>query len=117
MRSAAGLLVLASLILGGCEDGKPITPPPAEERPSAPSAAETPPAPVPTASPTPPPAQPSTHGATGVGDTAPAPERAPPKVVPPPAANAHEWGKREGQSPGDMPRGMELGSASDAGPR
>jgi hypothetical protein len=114
MRRALGLLVLA-LILGGCEDGKPITPPPAEERPSAPPAAETPPTPAPTVTPTPPPAQPTMHGATGVGDTAPAPERAPPQAVPPPAAN--DWGKREGQRLGDVPRGMEAGSATDAGPR
>jgi hypothetical protein len=115
MRRALGLLVLAGLVLGGCEDGKPLTPPPAEERPSAPPAAETPPTPAPAASPTPPPAQPSTHGATGVGDTAPAPERAPPKAVPVPASN--DWGKREGQRPGEVPKGMETGSAPDASPR
>jgi len=114
MRSALGLLVLAGLILGGCEDGKPITPPPAEERPSVPPAAETPPTPAPTASPTPPAAQPSTHGATGVGTATPAPERAPPTAVPPPAAK--DWEKREGRL-GDVPRGMEVKSASDAGPR
>jgi hypothetical protein len=106
MRSALGMLLLVALFSGGCEDGKPITPQPA---------AETPPTPTPAASPTPPAAQPSTHGATGVGDTAPAPERAPPKAVPPPVSN--DWGKREGQPTGEVPRGMELGSTSDAGPR
>lgn len=116
MRSAHGMLLLAGLLLGACEEGKPITPPPAEERPSTTPATETPPSPAPKASPTPPAAQPSVHGATGVGDTAPAPERAPPKAAPAAAATT-EWEKRDGGRPGELPRGMELGSVPDAGTR
>jgi len=81
MRTALGSLLLAGLLLGGCEDGKPVTPSPATESPPAPAAAE---------SPTPPAVRPP-HGATGVGDPAPVPERAPPKADAQPAPT--EWGK------------------------
>jgi hypothetical protein len=108
MRSAFAKLLLAGLLLGGCEDGKPVAPPPAPGSPPAQPAAENPPAPAAAESPTPPAVRPP-HGATGVGDTAPAPERAPPpKGATPPAPT--EWGK-----PGS-PRPPELeGRRVDAG--
>lgn len=105
MRRALGMLLL-SLLLGGCEEGKPVTPPSAPEAPPPAAPAESPPPSQP---------RPSVHGATGVGGTEPVPERAPPRTPPPASANA--WERREGQRPGEMPRGVEAGSAGDAGVR
>lgn len=109
MRTALGSLLLAGLLLGGCEDGKPVTSAPATESPPAKPAAETPPAPAAAESPTQPEVRPP-HGATGVGDTTPAAEREPPKAVPTPPPAPTEWGK-----PGS-PRPPELeGRRPDAG--
>jgi hypothetical protein len=101
VRNALGQLLLAAFLLGGCEDNKLVTPPPAEtptQAPptqAAPQAASAPEAPQPT---------PHQHGATGVGDTAPVPERAPPKA--PNVPTASDWG-RQGS--------MDAGTAADAG--
>ncbi|WP_224242163.1 hypothetical protein [Hyalangium gracile] len=98
MRKALGLWV-AALLLVGCEDNKLITPPPTEApKPTAPTEA------APTEA-SPPPAAPKVHGATGVGDTEPAPERGPPKpgqVAP----TASEWGRKSD---------ADGGTATDAG--
>jgi hypothetical protein len=59
MYRTLGPLSLACLLLMGCEEKKPAPPPPAEVRPTA--------------------TRPSQHGATGVGDTEPAPVLVPPK--------------------------------------
>lgn len=107
MRSAVGMLLLTGLLLGGCEEGKLVTPS---------SAAEAPPSPAPMASPEPAEAPRKVHGATGVGDTAPAPERAPPQGATPPAS-ANPWERREGARPGELPRGVAAGAGADAGVR
>lgn len=97
MRNALGQLLLAAFLLGGCEDNKPITPPPAETPTQAKPTQARPP---PEASPP----SPHTHGATGVGDTAPAPERAP--------SNAPNMSKTGGWAQ----RGTaDAGTAPDAG--
>ena len=109
MRSAIAPFLLAGLLLAGCEDGKPVTAPSAPESPPAKPTEERPAAPAAAAeSPTPPEARPA-HGATGVGDTAPVPEREPPKATTAAPAPT-EWGK-----PG-LPRPPELeGRRMDAG--
>ena len=104
MRNALGQLLLATLLLAGCEDNKLITPPPAE----TPTQAKPTEASPPQASPTP--AAPRQHGATGVGDTAPVSELAPPKApsVPP---TTNEWGRKSGVDAGTAP------DAGGSGPR
>jgi hypothetical protein len=113
MRSALGPLLLAGLLLGGCEDGKPVTSAPAVENPPAPSAAESPL--TPSAAESPPPSEVKRpHGATGVGDTAPVPERAPPKGTAPP--NPSEWGKPGLPRPAELERrDLAAGTPSDGG--
>ena len=99
MRNALRPLLLATFLLTGCEDGKPVTPA-SEEKPTPVAPAEPVPPPA-----TPPSGAPRVHGATGVGDTAPAPERQPSQAGNQPPS-AKEWGKTSG---------ADGGSASDAG--
>lgn len=96
MRNALRPLLLATFLLTACEDGKPVTPAP-EEKPTPAAPAEPVPPPA-----TPPAEAPRVHGATGVGDTAPAPERQPPKTANP----SGDWGQKSG---------TDGGSASDGG--
>ncbi len=101
MRNALGPL-LAALLLAGCEDNKLLTPPAAQPPPTAPAPAPAPASPAPVA---PKPA----HGATGVGDTAPVTELAPPK--PPPSG----WGQKSGADAGPATDGG--GAPGPRGPR
>lgn len=100
MRNALGQLLLAVFLLGGCEDNKLVTPPPAEPPSQAKPSQANPTQPSPTPEATPP--APHMHGATGVGDTAPAPERAPAKTS-------------NDSSPSGWTQKADAGTASDAG--
>jgi hypothetical protein len=119
MRSAIAPLLIAGLLLGGCEDGKPVTAPPAPESPpAAKPAAEPPASPAPAAAenPTPPetpaaPAAPGVHGATGVGSDAPVAERQSPKDAGVPPAPT-EWGQ-----PGTVRPADQQGRTRDGGVR
>lgn len=115
MRSAIAPLLIAGLLLGGCEDGKPVTAPPAPESPpAAKPAVESPaePAPAAAAPETPAaPAAPGVHGATGVGSDAPVAERQSPKDAGVPPAPT-EWG-----APGTVRPAEQQGRGGDGGVR
>ncbi len=101
MRNTLGQLLLAAFLLGGCEDNKLVTPPPAE----APSQAQPTQASPTQATLTPDASAPAPHmhGATGVGNTEPAPERAPAKAPDVPTASA--WGQKGSADAGTAPDG------------
>jgi hypothetical protein len=96
VRNALRPLLLATFLLTGCEDGKPVTPAPEEKpTPAAPAEPVPPPATLPSDAP-------RVHGATGVGDTAPAPERQPPTGASQPPS-VSEWGQKSGADGGSAP--------------